>query len=136
MDYSNALGRCVRLVLVALLLTFSAIELGSQPVGAKVVIASVPAWGQSGNLTGSVYGVSSSEVRLYAFEFIPDEGWYQLGGCSSIPIQSTGEFSVDATPEIMGRYATRFSAYLLPPTHESLAFKRPRRSRSSFKPTP
>jgi hypothetical protein len=99
-----------------LLLTFSAIELGSQSGGAKVIITSVPAWGQDGNLTGSVYGVSSSQVQLYAFEFIPDEGWYQLGGCSSITIQSTGEFSVNATPGIMGKYATRFSAYLLPPT--------------------
>jgi uncharacterized protein (TIGR03437 family) len=104
------------LSLVGLLLTFSAIELGSQSGGATVVLTSVPAWGQDGNLTGSVYGVSSNQVQLYAFEFIPDQGWYQLGGCNSIPIQSTGQFSVNATPGIMGRYATRFSAYLIPPT--------------------
>ena len=59
-------------------------------------------------------GTDANQVGLYAFEFIPDEGWFSISGCSPIQIQSTGQFTVNATTGIMGRYATRFSAYLVP----------------------
>jgi hypothetical protein len=78
------------------------------------MIASVPSWGQDGSITGSVYGTSASQVNLYAFEFVPDEGWFSISSCGPIQIQSTGQFTVSATSGIMGRYATRFSAYLVP----------------------
>ncbi|MBZ5603777.1 MAG: hypothetical protein LAO79_15865 [Acidobacteriia bacterium] len=106
--------KSLHFVLLTLLLLLFTVQLGSQSSGATVSIAGLPTWGQDGNLTGYVYGTSTTQVRLYAFQFIPDEGWYQLGACNAIDIQSTGQFTVNATPGIMGRYATRFSAYLVP----------------------
>jgi uncharacterized protein (TIGR03437 family) len=67
-------------------------------------------------VSGNVFGASADQVRLYVFEFIPDLGWFELSGCGAVPIKSTGDFVVDAAPGIMGRYATRFSAYLVPST--------------------
>ena len=100
--------KSLHFVLLTLLLLLFTVQLGSQSSGATVSIAGLPTWGQDGNLTGYVYGTSTTQVRLYAFQFIPDEGWYQLGACNAIDIQSTGQFTVNATPGIMGRYATRF----------------------------
>jgi uncharacterized protein (TIGR03437 family) len=96
------------------LMLLSILQLGSQSNSPTVVISVVPAWGQDGMLTGYLYGTTSQQVGVYAFEFIPDAGWYSLSNCSAIPIQSTGQFSVNATSGIMGRYATRFSVYVVP----------------------
>lgn len=98
--------------LAVILLT--AVQLGSQSGNPTVAIASIPSWGQDGSMTGYVYGTSTSQVSLYAFEFIPDVGWYSVSSCGPIQIQSTGSFTVSVTGGIMGRYATRFSAYLVP----------------------
>lgn len=99
---------------VLLLLSLACIQLGSQSGSARVVITGVPAWGQTGELTGYVSGLSSNLVSLHVLEFIPDLGWYSLSGCGAKTIKSTGEFSVNAAEGIMDRNATRFSAYLLP----------------------
>src|ERR1700693_4597142 len=75
---------------------------------ANLTITSVPGWGQNGSLTGNVSGVDASTVKLFAFLFIPDLGWYNLN-CNPIPIQGTGAFSVlisDPTTSIMNGYAT------------------------------
>ena len=92
----------------------SVVELGSQAVQPAISIVSFPAWGQDGNLTGFVSGVSSQHVSLYLFAFTPDLGWYGLpGNCQPLFLQN-GQFSVNATPNLTTRSATRFSAYLIP----------------------
>ena len=95
-------------------LLIGSLQLGSQSNSARVVITDVPQWGQDGTLTGYFSGPASDSVRLYVLEFIPDLGWYSLSGCSPIAIKSTGEFSTETAPGIMGRYATRFTAYAVP----------------------
>ncbi|HWE49739.1 MAG TPA: BACON domain-containing carbohydrate-binding protein [Bryobacteraceae bacterium] len=91
-----------------------ALQLGSQSTGATVVLTSIPAWGQDGQITGYIYGLPSDKVALYLFEFIPDVGWGSISGCGTTSVQSTGQFSVNATPELLNRNATRISAYLVP----------------------
>ena len=81
-----------------------------------MTISEIPAWGQDGSISGYVYGTTTSAVNLYLFEFIPDVGWYSISSCGPVTVDSTGKFSTSATTSIMGRYATRFSAYLLPAT--------------------
>ena len=104
----------LQLIAFVAVILLSAVQLGSQSGNPTVAIASIPSWGQDGSMTGYVYGTSTSQVSLYAFEFIPDVGWYSVSGCGPIQIQSTGSFTVSVTGGIMGRYATRFSAYLVP----------------------
>jgi uncharacterized protein (TIGR03437 family) len=103
-----------RLLYCGLLCIANAIQLGSQSTTATVNITSVPKWGQDGQIEGYVYGVDGSQVKLYLFRFIPDIGWFSLPDCNPIQVQGTGKFSVNAAPSIMDRYATRFSAYLVP----------------------
>lgn len=106
--------RLVRNAAGIVLLLLSALQLGSQSTGASVIISSLPAWGQDGSINGAVYGLLSSQVSLFIFEFIPDVGWVSVPGCGATQIQGTGQFSVNATPNLINRSATRISAYLLP----------------------
>jgi hypothetical protein len=106
--------RLLRLPAFLALILLCGVQLGSQSGNPMVAIVSVPSWGQDGFITGYVSGTSTDQVNLYAFEFIPDLGWYSVSNCGPIQIQSTGQFTVSATGSIMGRYATRFSAYLVP----------------------
>ncbi|MBZ5725271.1 MAG: hypothetical protein LAP87_09765 [Acidobacteriia bacterium] len=98
----------------AFLIALSALQLGSQSATATVAISAVPGWGQDGKIEGYVYGSDTSRISLYVFEFIPDLGWIAAPSCAPVQIQGTGQFSVDLSPSITNRYATRFSAYLVP----------------------
>lgn len=98
----------------AFLCLLSALQLGSQSGNPSVTITGFPAWGQDGQISGSVYGANTGQASLYIFEFIPDEGWYAVPGCGPVSVQSTGQFSINATPQLINRYATRLSAYLVP----------------------
>lgn len=89
-------------------------QLGSQSINASVAFGSVPAWGQDGQLSGYVYGSNSTQIDLYLYEFLPDLGWYQMSNCSPVSISGTGQFSINATPNLIDRNATRYSAYLVP----------------------
>jgi len=97
-------------------LLLGGLQLGSQSTNARVVITGVPQWGQDGLITGYFSGPASDSVHLYVLEFIPDLGWHSLSGCGPVSIKSTGEFSTETAPGIMGRYATRFTAYAVPAT--------------------
>jgi len=109
-------GKPLRFLACLALVLLFAIQLGSQSGNGTVTIATVPSWGQDGNVGGYVYGTTTNQVNLYLFEFIPDVGWYSISSCSAVTVDSTGQFSTSATSGIMGRYATRFTAYLVPAT--------------------
>jgi uncharacterized protein (TIGR03437 family) len=104
----------LRAITLAFIAAMGAVQLGSQSANSSVMFNSVPAWGQDGPLSGYVYGLNSSQISLYLYEFIPDLGWYQMSNCGPIPIAGTGQFSINATPNLIDRNATRYSAYLVP----------------------
>src|SRR5277367_6363954 len=107
-------GHKVLRFLVCLALVFLyAMQLGSQSGSGTVIIAAVPSWGQDGSVSGYVYGTTTNQVNLYLFEFIPDVGWYSISSCGAVAVDSTGQFSASDSG-IMGRYATRYTAYLVP----------------------
>ena len=108
--------RARELVAIFGLTLLCSIQLGSQSANGTVTISAIPSWGQDGSISGYVYGTTTSQVNLYLFEFIPDLGWYSISSCGPVAVDSTGKFSTNATTSIMGRYATRFTAYLLPAT--------------------
>jgi uncharacterized protein (TIGR03437 family) len=92
-----------------------AVQLGSQSTTPVISITAIPAWGQDGQVTGAISGVVS-QLNLWLFAFVPDVGWVYLPqGCGPVPMQG-GQFSVNAAPSIIQRYATRYSAYLVPAT--------------------
>ena len=103
-----------RYLTVSLLAVLSVLQLGSQSATGTVVITSLPSWGQAGQLTGYIYGLPANQVALYIFAFIPDVGWVSVPGCGQAAIDSTGQFSINASPALIDTYATRFSAYLIP----------------------
>src|SRR5438128_911531 len=104
--------RCLPVLAVALI---ASVQLGSQASQATITFTGIPAWGQDGVLTGYASGGDSQQFRLYIFVFVPDLGWSGLPqNCSPVPVQSTGQFSVNAAPNIAFRSATRFTAYLMP----------------------
>ncbi len=98
----------------ALLCALTVLQLGSQSSSPSLTITGMPAWGQDGQLSGYVYGANAGQVSLYVFEFVPDEGWYGVPGCGPVSTQNGGQFSINATPNLINRYATRFSAFLVP----------------------
>jgi hypothetical protein len=80
-----------------------------------ISITATPAWGQDGQLAGYISGVVP-QFNLLLFAFVPDVGWVGLPqDCSPVPAPA-GQFSVNATPSIILRPATRYSAYLVPAT--------------------
>ena len=95
------------LFLLSLLLTLSVYS-------QSITFSSLPDWGQDGAITGTVSGVTPSQVRLYLFEFIPDLGWWSFPNCSYISLPSNGQFSATISPPASSRAATRFAAYLVP----------------------
>lgn len=111
---SASCGRPFRAFALTLILAMGALQLGSQSTNSSVVFGAAPTWGQDGQLGGYVYGLSSNQVALYLFEFIPDLGWFQMSGCSPVSISGTGQFSINATPSLIDRNATRYSAYVVP----------------------
>ena len=84
--------RLVRNAAGIVLLLLSALQLGSQSTGASVIISSLPAWGQDGSINGAVYGLLSSQVSLFIFEFIPDVGWVSVPGCGATQIREQDSF--------------------------------------------
>jgi hypothetical protein len=105
------IGRIFALVATS---TLAVLELGSQAVQPTISITTIPAWGQDGLITGSVYGTGSQQLAMYLFAFIPDLGWSGLpSSCSPVPLQS-GQFSVNTAASVVFRSATRFTAYLTP----------------------
>jgi len=91
-------------------------QLGSQSLQPSITFTSFPTWGQDGPITGNISGTTTQPIAAYVFAFIPDMGWYSIAGpCSQFPIYAqAGQFTINATPGILFRYATRFSAYVLP----------------------
>ncbi len=103
----------VRIACLAVLI-FGAIRLRSQLTTGTITITSIPAWGSDGQVVGAVYGTPSSDITLYLFAFVPDTGWVSIPGCGPTPIQSSGQFTANAAPNLLIRNATRFSAFLVP----------------------
>jgi Putative binding domain, N-terminal len=99
---------------LALLAALSALQLGSQSTNLTITVSAIPAWGQDGQLTGSVHGTENSQASLYIFEFVPDLGWFAVPGCGPVVVPNTGLFSINTAPNLINRYATRFNLYLLP----------------------
>lgn len=112
MELLNVRRRFAQTVGLVSVLLLGGLQLGSQSNSARVVITSVPQWGQDGLITGYFSGPASDSVRLYVLEFIPDLGWHSIPNCGAVAIRSTGEFSAETAPGIMGRYATRFTLML------------------------
>ncbi|HLK70264.1 MAG TPA: BACON domain-containing carbohydrate-binding protein [Bryobacteraceae bacterium] len=101
-------------LVLASIAALAVLELGSQTVQPAISITVIPAWGQDGQVTGIVSGVGSQSLSLYLFAFVPDMGWAGLPGtCSPVSVQG-GQFSVNVTPNVLFRAATRFTAYLVP----------------------
>src|SRR5437868_11197443 len=99
---------------LAVIAALSAFELGSQSSQPAISITGFPGWGQDGQINGAIYGGGTQPVYLYLFAFIPDMGWAGLPGtCVPIAVPG-GPFSINASPNILFRSATRFTAYLLP----------------------
>jgi len=112
----SAIKKIGTVLAFAVIVIFSVLQLGSQTQQLSVTISAVPGWGQDGQVTGYVSGIGANQATLYLFVFIPDLGWSGLPGtCSPVTLQS-GQFSVNATPAIIFRDATRFTAYLVPAT--------------------
>lgn len=105
-------GRAAIILAVALLW---AVQLGSQSTTPVISITAIPAWDQNGQVRGAISGVGS-QLNLWLFAFVPDVGWMFLSqSCSPIAVAG-GQFEVNAAPLIIQRYATRYSAYLVPAT--------------------
>jgi hypothetical protein len=102
-----------RLFGVAAIVVTGAVQLGSQSSNASIIFSAIPQWGQDGQIGGYIYGVNLSQLNLYIYEFLPDLGWYQMS-CGGIAVDGTGQFSLNATPNLIDRTATRYSAYLVP----------------------
>jgi len=80
------------------------------------MFTSLPAWGVDGPVLGKLSlasGVSPAGVQVYVFQFIPDFGWVMPSNCSPASLTSDGSFSIYPSDQ-MYRYATRFTAYVLP----------------------
>ena len=107
-------SRLLRAFALTLIAAMGALQLGSQSTASSVAFSSAPAWGQDGQLSGYVYGLNANQISLHIYEFIPDLGWFQMSGCGPISIPGTGQFSINAAPNLIDRYATRYSAYLVP----------------------
>ena len=108
--------KAVALLVFVAIIALSISQLGSQSNQPAISIATIPGWGQDGQIAGSVYGAGSQQMSLYLFAFLPDLGWAGLPStCSPVPVQS-GQFSINASPNIVFRSATRFTAYLVPAT--------------------
>jgi len=102
---------------LAVIAISAVVQIGSQTPQPTVTISTLPGWGQDGQITGFVSGMSGNQASLYLFAFVPDSGWSGLpAACSPVTLQTSGQFSVAATPSILLRYATRFTAYLVPTT--------------------
>ena len=99
---------------VAAVAALSVLELGSQSVQPTISITTIPAWGQDGSISGSVYGAGTQPLNLFLFVFIPDVGWTGLPDLCSPLTNTSGQFAVNATPNVIYRAATRYSAYLTP----------------------
>ena len=97
----------------ALLLLIGVGAWQSSSQGGGILLSSIPAFGQAGTLTASMYGVSAQNFRPVVYYFVPDYGWTPAQGCGPVPITGTGEFSVDMSG-VLQRYATRINAYLIP----------------------
>jgi uncharacterized protein (TIGR03437 family) len=105
-------NRTVWLVIAAILYVLPCGPQSGQP---SISFASFPAWGQDGDIAGTV-SIGSQSLNVYLFAFVPDMGWIGLpGSCAVVPVQR-GTFDVSATPLLVLRNATRFSAYMVPLT--------------------
>jgi hypothetical protein len=104
-------GASIGKTVAAILLLLAFPQAGSQP-RPVLTFMQVPAYGQSGELTGELSGINAAGLNLYIFEFIPDIGWV-WPTCQPVPIAGNGSFRI-SFGEALERFATRYSAYLVP----------------------
>jgi hypothetical protein len=82
--------------------------------GPTISFNSVPAWGQTGPVTGTVSLPAgwTTQVWVYLFQFIPDVGWQNPNGCGpTASLASSGAFSA-ASPSSLYSSATRVTAFV------------------------
>ncbi len=81
-----------------------------------IQITSMPPFGDSGYLQGTVSNVRPANYQVAVLLFVPALGWYSKPSCSPLftPINSNGTWSADVVTGGADTTATKYAAYLVP----------------------
>ena len=115
-DFNSSCVRCPpawRLVLALLWAALLATDVLSAPT---ITITSLPPFGVSGSMQGTVSDVDPSQYRVATFILVPGVGWFAkpTGDNPTVPINADGSWSANVDTGGMDTRATIYSAWLVP----------------------